>query len=56
MRPRTIEPAFVLGLLAIAGAALATPGIGVLSTPVHARGTIDDRESVRRAEHIDEGS
>jgi len=30
---------FVAGLFVIAGAALATPGIGVLGAPVHARGT-----------------
>jgi quercetin dioxygenase-like cupin family protein len=40
--------AFVLGLLTIAGAALATPGVGILSAPVHARGTIEDSESIRR--------
>ena len=40
--------AFVAGLLAIAGAALATPGIGILSAPVQARGTIDDDSSIRR--------
>ena len=40
--------AFVAGLLAIAGAALATPGIGILSAPVHARGTIEDDSSIRR--------
>ena len=49
MRPRIVLLAFVLGLLAIAGAALATPGIGVLSAPVHARGTIEDRTSISRA-------
>jgi hypothetical protein len=49
MRRRVLLLAFVLGLLAIAGAALATPGIGILSAPVHARGTIDDGSSVRRA-------
>ena len=49
MRPRVILVAFVLGLLAIAGAALATPGIGVLSAPVHARGTIEDSSMIRRA-------
>jgi quercetin dioxygenase-like cupin family protein len=41
--------AFFVGLLAIAGAALATPGVGILSAPVQARGTIDDRSSIRRA-------
>ena len=48
MRPKVILLAFVIGLLAIAGAALATPGIGVLSAPVHARGTIEDDSSIRR--------
>ena len=40
---------FVAGLLAIAGAALATPGIGILSAPVQARGTIEDGSMLRRA-------
>ena len=35
-----VAVAFVAGLLVIAGAALATPGIGVISAPVHARGTL----------------
>ena len=48
MRPRVVLVAFVLGLLAIAGAALATPGVGVLSAPVQARGTIEDSASLRR--------
>jgi len=48
MRPRIVLLAFVIGLLAIAGAALATPGIGILSAPIHARGTIEDTQSVRR--------
>jgi hypothetical protein len=48
MRPRVVAVTFLLGLLAIAGAALATPGIGVLSAPVHARGTIEGDEPIRR--------
>ena len=42
---------FLGGLLAIAGAALATPGIGVLSAPVQARGTLVDELNV----HSDAG-
>ena len=38
--------AFVAGLLVIASAALATPGIGVISAPVHARGTLLERMKV----------
>ena len=38
--------AFVGGLLVITGAALATPGIGVLSAPVHARGTLAEELNV----------
>jgi quercetin dioxygenase-like cupin family protein len=34
--------AFALGLVVLVGGALATPGVGILSAPVHARGTIDD--------------
>jgi hypothetical protein len=48
MRHRTVLLAFVLGLLAIAGAALATPGVGILSAQVQARGTIEDRSSISR--------
>ncbi len=38
---------FVVGLLVIVGAAIATPGIGVLSAPVHARGTIAEALNVQ---------
>jgi quercetin dioxygenase-like cupin family protein len=41
----------VLSLLVVVGAALATPGIGVLSAPVHARGTIAEALNV----HADAG-
>jgi quercetin dioxygenase-like cupin family protein len=33
--------AFGVGFLLLVGVALATPGMGVLSTPVHARGTLE---------------
>ena len=46
-----VAVAFVAGLLAITGAALATPGIGVISAPVHARGTLLERMKV----HSDAG-
>ena len=46
MRPKVML-VFVLGLLAIAGAALATPGIGTVGV-VQARGTIEDSSSVRQ--------
>jgi hypothetical protein len=38
--------AFVVGLFVVAGAALATPGIGVLGAPVHARGTLAEELNV----------
>ena len=38
--------AFLAGLLVIASAALATPGIGVLAAPVHARGTHAERINI----------
>ena len=51
-RQRTrIALAFALGLLAVAGAALATPGVGVLGT-VHARGTDADEINVHSADGI----
>lgn len=34
--------AFALGLVVLVGGALATPGVGIISAPVHARGTIED--------------
>lgn len=48
MRPRNVVLVFVLGLLALTGAALATPGVGILSATVQARGTIEDTASVRQ--------
>jgi mannose-6-phosphate isomerase-like protein (cupin superfamily) len=42
---RLVIPAMIL-LGVAAGIALATPGIGVLSAPVHARGTIAERLNV----------
>ena len=47
-RSAAVLMTFTVGLLAIVGAALATPGIGVVGQ-VQARGTIDDRSSMRRA-------
>ena len=38
---------FLAGLLVIVGAALATPGIGVLGAPVHARGTLGEGLNVQ---------
>jgi hypothetical protein len=32
----------------VAGIALATPGIGILGAPVHARGTLQDESSIRK--------
>jgi hypothetical protein len=43
---------FVLGLFVIAGAALATPGVGVLGAPVHARGTNADELNIHSAAGI----
>jgi hypothetical protein len=34
------------GFLLLAGVAVATPGIGILSAPVHARGTLDEHQVV----------
>ena len=47
MRPKVVLVVFMAGLLAIAGAALATPGVGILAQ-VQARGTIEDRSSISR--------
>ena len=44
---------FLLGLLVIVGAAIATPGIGVLGAPVHARGTLADQLNVRSGSGIE---
>jgi quercetin dioxygenase-like cupin family protein len=42
----TLAIAFGTGFLLLVGAALATPGIGILSAPVHARGTLGDDQVV----------
>jgi quercetin dioxygenase-like cupin family protein len=46
-----IVVAFALGLFAVAGAAMATPGIGVLGI-VHARGTNADELNIHSADGI----
>jgi quercetin dioxygenase-like cupin family protein len=51
IRQRRIFVAVVAGLSLLAGAALATPGVGVLST-VHARGTNADRLNIHSAAGI----
>jgi hypothetical protein len=45
---KTRRAALIAGVVlpVLAGVALATPGIGVLSAPVHARGTHDERLNV----------
>jgi len=43
----------VLGLLVIVGAAIATPGIGVLGAPVHARGTIAEALNVQSSSGVE---
>jgi Cupin domain len=43
---------FVAGLFVIVGAALATPGVGVLGAPVHARGTNSDELNIHSAAGI----
>jgi hypothetical protein len=43
---------FVVGLLVVAGAALATPGVSVLGAPVHARGTNADELNIHSAAGI----
>jgi Cupin domain len=43
---------FVAGLFVIVGAALATPGAGVLGAPVHARGTNADELNIHSAAGI----
>lgn len=47
-----IAVTFVLGLLVIVGAALATPSIGLLGAPVHARGTHADPLNVISASGV----
>ena len=42
----TIAAALGAGFLLIGGVALATPGIGILSAPVHARGTLGEHQVV----------
>ncbi len=44
---------FVAGPLVIVGAAIATPGIGVLGAPVHARGTLAEQLNVRSSSGIE---
>jgi hypothetical protein len=51
-RGTTIGVTFVVGLLAIGGAALATPGVGILGAPVHARGTNAEELNVHSAAGI----
>jgi quercetin dioxygenase-like cupin family protein len=43
---------FVIGVFVIVGAALATPGVGVLGAPVHARGTNTDELNIHSAAGI----
>jgi hypothetical protein len=45
-RRRMVATAVGLGFLLCVGAALATPGLNVLSAPVHARGTTDGKIDV----------
>jgi hypothetical protein len=45
-RQRRIILAVVAGLSLIGGSALATPGVGILAGPVHARGSIPDGQIV----------
>ena len=51
-RNTKIAALFVIGLLVIVGTALATPGVGILGAPVHARGTNADEINVHSAEGI----
>ena len=44
---------YVAGLFVIVGAAIATPGIGVLGAPVHARGTLTDQLNVRSGSGVE---
>lgn len=41
-RRTSLAAAFAAGFLVLVGAALATPGVGILMAPVHARGTVED--------------
>jgi len=43
----TIPIAFGLGFVLLVGAALATPGLGILGAPVHARGTLGEDQNIR---------
>jgi quercetin dioxygenase-like cupin family protein len=46
IRKRRIILAAVAGLSLMGGTALATPGVGILAGPVHARGTVPDSQIV----------
>ena len=49
MRRRTaVLAAMILVPVLATGIALATPGVGILGAPVHARGTLQDEPSMRR--------
>jgi hypothetical protein len=51
-RATKIAATSVLGLLVIVGAALATPGVGILGASVHARGTNADELNIHSAAGI----
>ena len=42
-RRKIVVSGIVLGFVAVVGTALATPGIGIISAPVHARGTMSEK-------------
>jgi|SRR5215211_9178451 len=41
-----VAAAIVAGFVAVVGTALATPGVGIIAAPVHARGTVDHSQIV----------
>ena len=47
MHPRVALAVALGAFLVLGGAAIATPGVGILSAPVHARGTMDDSQNIR---------
>ena len=51
-RKRRIVVTVVAGLSLVGGTALATPGIGVISAPVHARGTNTEKLNIHSAAGI----
>ena len=52
-RNAKVVATFAVALFVIAGAAIATPGIGVLGAPVHARGTLVEQLDVHSGSGVE---